>query len=114
MPEALQQSYDVVVIGAGPAGVTAALLLHDRGHRVCVLERSKFPRFVIGESLLPKCRDLVSQIGALEAVEKQGYYKKVGASFWRDGKRSEFPFADQFGDGSSSAWHVVGLILIES
>ena len=52
---------EVVVIGAGPAGVMAAAVLHKAGHDVCVVERAHFPRFVIGESLLPRCLDLLEE-----------------------------------------------------
>jgi flavin-dependent dehydrogenase len=74
--------------------------------RVVLVERAHFPRFVIGESLLPRCRDLLGEIGALEAVEECGYFRKAGATFWRDGERSEFSFAEQFTSGSDHAWHV--------
>jgi flavin-dependent dehydrogenase len=98
--------YDVVVIGAGPAGISSAMRLHRAGLSVCVLERARFPRFVIGESLLPRCRDLLEECGLLEAVEAKGYFVKKGAGFLQDEARAEFSFAEQFSTGSSFAWHV--------
>ena len=54
--DALHQA-EVVIIGAGPAGTLAAALLRQRGHSVAIVERDTFPRFQIGESLLPRCMD---------------------------------------------------------
>jgi flavin-dependent dehydrogenase len=101
-------TFDVVVIGGGPAGSFVAGCLAKRGRRVVLLERETFPRFHIGESLLPQSLSVLKRAGALDDVVAQGFVKKTGASFLTgDGNRSarfdfgesdppsEFPFAYQ-------------------
>ncbi len=73
--------YDVAVIGGGPAGSTAANVLARSGAKVVVLERERFPRFHIGESLLPLNRDLFDRLGLSPILEKHGFVKKFGAQF---------------------------------
>ena len=63
---------DIVVIGAGPAGSTAATLLARKGFSVTLLEREKFPRFQIGESLLPFNNDLFARLGIIEQLRARG------------------------------------------
>ncbi len=92
----MQTDFDVLIIGAGPAGSTAAALLHREGFRLLVVEKQHFPRFVIGESLLPHCMDLLQEAGLLEAVEAQGFLHKCGAVFRRDNQTCDFDFANQF------------------
>jgi flavin-dependent dehydrogenase len=87
--------YDVLVIGAGPAGSMASALLARRGFKVLVLERQTFPRFSIGESLLAYSAQMLSDTGMLEAVQTRGFQYKNGAVFDRDGRTSEFNFADK-------------------
>ncbi|WP_211588929.1 NAD(P)/FAD-dependent oxidoreductase [Allorhizocola rhizosphaerae] len=72
---------DVVVIGAGPGGCSAAAELARRGHSVRVLERRGFPRFHIGESLLPYMVGVLDRMGLRERVAGQGYVVKRGAEF---------------------------------
>ena len=60
--------YDVAIIGAGPAGSVAAALLNRSGLSVCVLEKQHFPRFVIGESLLPHCMEMGRAAPAVQLV----------------------------------------------
>ena len=60
---------DVFIIGGGPAGSIAAAKLAQAGYRVELVEKVKFPRFVIGESLLPRCNELLENANMLEAVE---------------------------------------------
>jgi flavin-dependent dehydrogenase len=89
-----EENVDVLVIGAGPAGSLASATLARSGRRVLCLERETFPRFVIGESLLPRCNQLLADAGLLEAVEARGYQVKPGATFWRDGRSARFAFAN--------------------
>ncbi|WP_342234446.1 NAD(P)/FAD-dependent oxidoreductase [Inquilinus sp. OTU3971] len=72
---------DVVIIGAGPAGCTCAIRLRQRGLRVTVLEREVFPRFAIGESLLPAAWELWERLGIRQRIEEAGYPEKRGALF---------------------------------
>ena len=97
---------DVLIIGAGPAGSTAAALLAQRGYRVLVLERQKFPRFSIGESLLACSMELLSEAGMAEAVMKRSFQYKNGAVFDRDGRTSEFNFADKSSPGYGFTYQV--------
>ena len=81
----MQHSYDVIVIGGGPAGATASGLLAKRGRRVLVLEREKFPRYHIGESLVPGMMPVLRELDAIEVVEALDPMKKFGGSLlWGD------------------------------
>lgn len=100
------QTVDVVVIGAGPAGTVAASYLKKQGYQVTILEKEKFPRFQIGESLLPCCMEHLSESGLLEAVEKKHFQKKTGAAFMLGEKRCEFFFTEQFTKGWTWTWQV--------
>lgn len=86
---------DVLIIGAGPSGSVAAALLAQRGHDVSVLERERFPRFSIGESLLAYSMELIEKAGMVEAVMARGFQYKNGAAFDRDGRQSVYNFAEK-------------------
>ena len=90
---------DVLIIGAGPSGSVAAALLARRGFRVLVLERQKFPRFSIGESLLACSMQLLEEAGMVEAVMARGFQFKNGAAFDRNGEFSEFNFVEKTSAG---------------
>lgn len=90
---------DILVIGAGPAGATAAALIKRAGYDCLVVEKERFPRFVIGESLLPRCMDLLDEAGMLEAVKARGYMVKDGAVFTRHAESCTFKFSQQFTQG---------------
>ena len=100
--------YDVAIIGAGPAGSVAAALLNRSGLSVCVLEKQHFPRFVIGESLLPYAMDVLEEAGLLRAVQAAGLgfqYKNGFAFSWGD-EYTSFSFLDKFGAGNETAFNV--------
>ena len=84
---------DVVVIGGGPAGSTAAAALARLGRRVVLLERDAFPRFHIGESLLASVNDVLDAIGAAHLVREERFPQKWGATFMTPDGRVE-RFAD--------------------
>ena len=60
------EHYDSVIIGAGPAGSTAAALLAKNGHNVLILEKESFPRYIVGESMLPFCYFTFERLGVIE------------------------------------------------
>lgn len=100
------QKTDVLVIGAGPAGTIAASIVNKAGYSVKIVEKQRFPRFVIGESLLPRCMEALDEAGFLEAVKAKNFQQKFGAKFVKDGKVCDYFFADQFTKGWSWTWQV--------
>jgi flavin-dependent dehydrogenase len=103
---AKREQVDVLVIGAGPSGSVSSAFLHRNGFKVKVVEKERFPRFVIGESLLPRCMDNFEEVGLLDVLKKQNYQIKVGARFVRDGKDCWFDFEDHFSKGWTWTWQV--------
>jgi len=102
----VKQTTQVVIIGAGPSGSVAAALLNKRGIKVIVLEKNLFPRFSIGESLLPACMEFIKQAGLLDAVIAADFQFKNGAAFHKNGDTSEFDFNDKFTAGPGSTFQV--------
>lgn len=97
---------DVLIIGAGPSGAVAGALLARNGYRVTILERAQFPRFSIGESMLPQTMAYLEEAGMLEAVQAAGFQFKNGAAFsWRD-QRSEYDFREKFTPGWGTTFQV--------
>lgn len=94
-----QTEVDVLIIGAGPAGSTAAALLHQQRFQLLVVEKQIFPRFVIGESLLPQSMDILNEAGLLDSIQAQGFMQKFGAVFLRGTETCSFDFSDQFASG---------------
>ena len=69
----LEETYDAIVIGAGPAGTAAAAVLAEKGRRVALLERSPFPRYRVGESLIPWCWYPLERLGMIECLDASGF-----------------------------------------
>ncbi len=103
---AAPRRWDVIVAGAGPAGTTAAALLASRGHRVLVLEKEEFPRFHIGESLLPAGLAVQERIGLTPRPDAYAY--KGGAEFVCEttGRARTFRFDEALPGCADHAWHV--------
>ncbi|MES2069917.1 MAG: NAD(P)/FAD-dependent oxidoreductase [Pseudomonadota bacterium] len=100
------ESCEILIIGAGPAGSVAAALLRQQGRQVVVLEREQFPRFSIGESLLPQSMEYLEQAGMLKAVVEAGFQYKNGAAFVRGEHYTDFDFRDQHSQGWGTTYQV--------
>lgn len=96
----MSQYYDVIVIGAGPGGSTLATLLARKNYKVAIFEREEFPRFKIGESLLPHSMDILKESGVFDTINSGKYIKKYGASFLD--YREEEPICFDFAKGLDS------------
>ena len=97
---------DVVIIGAGPGGSVAAAYLLKQGYSVCMLERSTFPRYVVGESLLPKSMEHFEEVDLLPVLEKQQYNIKRGAKFLNTESVCDIDFSKKSTEGWSWTWQV--------
>lgn len=104
----MNNRFDVAIIGGGPAGSTAAALLALAGRKVVVLEKDRFPRFHIGESLLPSSMSTLARTGVLPKIEAAGFLKKFGAEVASgDGsKEARFYFKDGFQPRCDHAFQV--------
>ena len=102
----MNKQFDVIVIGAGPSGAIASALLVQKGYSVLVIEREEFPRFSIGESLLPQCMAFVEEAGMLAAVQAGDFQFKNGAAFQHDGKYTDFNFTEKFSPGPGTTFQV--------
>lgn len=101
---------DIVIVGAGPSGSVVAALLNAKGYRVKIIERQRFPRFTIGESLLPQCMEFLEEANLLQAVHdnagKYNFQFKNGAAFARGDESSEFDFRQKFSPGWGTTYQV--------
>jgi flavin-dependent dehydrogenase len=107
---------DVLVIGAGPAGSAAAIDLAARGHHVIILEREQFPRFRIGESLLPHTQAVLRKLGVLEALKAQPHVVKRGIEVGFGNSQREpvgIPFEEILGTSERQAFNIRGGVLDE-
>ncbi|QUM89157.1 tryptophan 7-halogenase [Moritella sp. 36] len=100
------QPAHVVIIGAGPSGSLAAALLNKQGINATIIEKSIFPRFSIGESLLPACMESLKKADMFDAVNAAGFQFKNGAAFHASGKYTEFDFTDKYTAGEGTTFQV--------
>ncbi|MEV7885288.1 NAD(P)/FAD-dependent oxidoreductase [Streptomyces sp. NPDC002817] len=93
----ISDDFDVVVIGGGPAGATTAALLAQRGRRVLVLDRERFPRYHVGESLIPGFMIPMEELGLTERMEARGFERKYGGTLvWGN---NQVPWNFEFSTG---------------
>lgn len=102
----IKNEVDVLVIGAGPSGTVAASILHQAGLSVQMVEKMVFPRFVVGESLLPRCMEALEEAKFLDAVKAKNFQQKDGAKFVYGDKVCDFNFSQQFTPGWRWTWQV--------
>lgn len=102
-------AYDTLIIGAGPAGSSAAAILAERGLRVLVIEKAKFPRYHIGESLLPFTCHPLKRLGLQKAMRNAGFVKKYSVQFVSpSGKASQpFYFSTRYEPEVAQTWQVL-------
>jgi flavin-dependent dehydrogenase len=103
-------AYDAIVIGGGPAGASAASILAEKRHKVAVFEKDLFPRYHVGEALLPGCALPLQRLGLLEKMKTSSF--AAGSRSLRfvsvDGTESaSFDFGDPARQDSASSWHVL-------
>jgi flavin-dependent dehydrogenase len=101
------ETTEILIIGAGPAGSVAAGMLRKQGRQVLMLEREQFPRFSIGESLLPQSMQYIEEAGMLRDIVEQGFQYKNGAAFACGDRRTEFDFRHKFSEGWGTTYQVV-------
>ena len=103
-----KSNYDAIVVGGGPAGSSTAALLAEKGHDVLVVEKEKFPRYHVGESLMPFCYFPLEKLGLIDNLMESANPRKYCVQFVReDGFLSQpFYFFQHFDHPSSTTWQV--------
>lgn len=100
------EEVDILIIGAGPSGAVAAGYLQKQGVKIKVVEKSRFPRIVVGESLIPRVMDHFDEAGLFDALDAKGFEKKFGARFIRGEEICIFDFSDKFSPGWDWTWQI--------
>jgi len=106
----IEKNWDAIIIGGGPSGSAASTILAEYGHRVLVLEREKFPRYHIGESLIPFTYQPLKRLGMIPKMKSSAFVKKYSVVFIsRNGKASEpFYFFSRYDrDSVAQTWQVL-------
>ena len=100
------ENTDIIIIGAGPAGSSCASLLRKAGYSVCVIERSVFPRFTLGESFLPQNMVYFEEAGLLKVFEQSKFQLKDGAEFLCGNKKQKIEFKEKSSSGPNTTFQV--------
>src|SRR5688572_11831656 len=102
----MKSAYDCIVIGGGPAGCTTATLLAKAGWQTLLLESERFPRFHVGESLLPESHGTLDRLGVLEQLQNSTFVKKTGIRIVNqpDNESQFFSFRQRDPRDCSSTW----------
>src|SRR5438093_9857891 len=103
------EEFEIIVIGAGPAGCAAASILREHGRRVLVLEREKFPRYHIGESMLPFTFHPLDRLGLIDKMRQSVFVKKYSVQFVsQSGKASQpFYFSSRYDQDVAQTWQIL-------
>lgn len=101
-------TYDAVIIGAGPTGTAAAAYLAQHGRRVVIVDREQFPRYTVGESMLPFCYFPLQKIDMLDKMKASSFVRKYSVQFVREDGRSSAPFdfVDHMQHEAGETWQV--------
>jgi flavin-dependent dehydrogenase len=101
--------FDVIIMGGGPAGASAAALLAEKGRKVVIFEREKFPRYHVGESLLPFAYQPLLRLGLIERMRESAFIKKYSVQFVSaSGKASQpFYFFTRYNQDVAQTWQVL-------
>lgn len=101
-----RESVDVMIIGAGPSGTVAASMIEQAGLNCTIVEKQHFPRFMIGESLIPRCMEHFQEAGFMDALQNANFQKKYGANFFRGNEETSFKFDQQYSSSWTWTWQV--------
>jgi flavin-dependent dehydrogenase len=102
----IKEFVDVLVIGAGPSGCVSACYLHKNNIKIKVVEKTRFPRLVVGESLIPRVMDHFAEAELFGCLDAMNFEKKLGARFIRGEEICVFDFSQKFGEGWDWTWQV--------
>lgn len=101
-----QEQTEVLIIGAGPSGCVSAAYLQQQGIKVRMVEKTRFPRLVVGESLIPRVMDHLDEAGFLPALKAMNFEVKWGARFIRGEQVCQFDFSQKYSKGWDWTWQV--------
>jgi flavin-dependent dehydrogenase len=104
-----KNQYDAVIIGGGPAGAAAGAILAEHGHRAVILEREKFPRYHVGESLLPFTYQPLERLGLIQKMRESAFVKKYSVQFVSPSGRASQPFYffNRYSQDVAQTWQVL-------
>src|SRR5688572_13005545 len=105
----METNHDAIIIGGGPSGSSAGAILAEHGHKALILEREKFPRYHIGESLLPFTYQPLKRLGLIEKMRASGFIKKYSVQFVSPSGRASQPFYfnTRYDEDVAQTWQVL-------